>query len=320
MINMKRVDERIGSLMEWVVSNPIPTSWRTNTAIPSAGERKSRSRGPQGYDFATHLEYQPGDDIRTIDWRATAKTGGQKVITRQMFEPRDSRFFVLTDVGSSMGFGSYRCSKRMLAAEITLSIILSAAETADRVGFITFDDYTKGHVQQPRSAQTVLYPAARSIVEYDEADLHGLNEPSKDKSVTGLQYALDTVSNYSRSLVFIVSDFMSMNEETAIQLNNIASHHDVVCIMIQDLRERELPQGALFGYGFYTFEDVRTGERKTIWLTPGVRRKYTENFEKHEAGLIELFNRCDCDWEVISTEEGLAAHPKLLELFANHRK
>lgn len=314
-----KVDDRISGLMDWVVSNPIPTTWRTSSVFPSPGERKSRSRGSNGYDFAAHLKYEPGDDVRDIDWYATAASGGQEVIIEQMFEPRDSRFFVLTDVGSTMGFGSYRCSKRMLAAELTLSIILSAAETSDRVGFITYDDYSSLHVQQPRSAKTVLYPAAHSIVEYDVAEEEGRLEAPSDKSVTGLQYALDSVSNYSKSLIFIVSDFMNMTDEEREALNSIASYHDVVCIMVQDLRERELPQGNVFGYGFYQFQDMRTGEAKTIWLTPHVRRMFTQNFKEHEERLLDFFNSCGCDWEVISTEEGLAAHPKLLELFGNHR-
>lgn len=318
--NAKVLEQRIDSVMEWVVSNPIPTTWRTDSVFPSPGERKSRSRGSAGYDFAAHLKYELGDDIRDIDWYATAATGGQEVIVEQRFEPRDSRFFVLADVGTTMGFGSYRTTKRGLSAELTGSIILSAAETADRVGFVIYDDYSSIHVQQPRSARTVLYPALASIVQHDEDAINGKVKESKDKSATGLQLALDTVSRYSRSLVFILSDFMNMTEEDRAMLNRVSSHHDVVCIMVQDLRERELPQGALFGYGFYTFQDMRTAERKTIWLTPANRRKFTENFEAHEAGLIQLFQKCNCDWEVISTEEGLAAHPKLMQLFANHRK
>ena len=219
-----------------------------------------------------------------------------------------------------MGFGSYRSTKRGLVAELTGSIILSAAETADRVGFVIYDDHSSIHVQQPRSAKTVLYPAMASIVQHDEDSINGRLKQPKDKSVTGLQLALDTVSRYSRSLVFILSDFMNMTEEEKAMLSRVSSHHDVVCIMVQDLRERELPQGALFGFGAYTFQDMRTGERKTIWLTPHNRRQFTENFQTHENALIETFQKADCDWEVISTEEGLAAHPKLMQLFANHRK
>ena len=308
--------------MDWVISATVPTTWRTDSMLPSPGERKSWARGPNGWDFAVHRPYEPGDEINTIDWFASAATGLQEVITRVNFEPRDSRFYVLTDMGSTMGFGSYRTSKRMLAAEVTLSIILSAKETADRVGFVLYDDFSAVHTQRTRNAQTVFYPAARSIVEYDEAVLAGEIDPAaaEDKSITGLQLALDSVEDLSRSLVFVVSDFMNMTEEDEAMLERVAAVHDVVCIMIQDLRERELPQGALFGYGFYVFEDMRTGETKTIWLSPNVRRQFAENFNAHEQKVIELFNRCDCDWEVISTEEGLAAHEKLVTLLANHQK
>ena len=99
-------------------------------------------------------------------------------------------------------------------------------------------------------------------------------------------------------------------------LRRLSSLHDVVCLMIQDLRERELPGG----FGLYTFQDLRTGEKRSIWLTAKNRRLFAENFQKHQTALFEFFRECNCDWQVFSTEEGVAAHPKLMKLFAGHRR
>ncbi|MBK9141420.1 MAG: DUF58 domain-containing protein [Candidatus Melainabacteria bacterium] len=313
----KNIDARIQSLLDWLVSHPIPTTWRSSSVFPSAGERRSRSRGSDGYDFAARVLYEPGDDIRDIDWAATAATGGQEVYIIENYEPRDSRFFVLVDVGLTMGFGTNRTSKRMLAGELAGSVILSAKETADRVGFVAYTDDSVVDFQPPRGAQVALYPALAAVVEADERALDGTlsRSANADKSVTGFQMALDTVGGYTKSLVFIISDFLNLTEEDKAMLFKLAAYHDVVCINVQDLRERELPNS----FGFYTFEDLKTGQRKTIWLNKKNREQFEANFRAHEQELFDLFRRCQCDWEVVSTEEGLAAHAKLMQLFAGHR-
>ncbi|MBZ0240329.1 MAG: DUF58 domain-containing protein, partial [Cutibacterium acnes] len=175
--------------------------------------------------------YEPGDDIRDIDWAATAATGGQEIYIIQNFEPRDSRFFVLIDVGLTMGFGTNRTSKRMLAGELAGSIILSAKETADRVGVVAYSDHQVVDFQPPRGAQVSLYPALAAVVEADERAAAGtLEKPDADKSVTGFRMALDTVGGYTKSLVFIISDFLNLTQEDKAMLFRMAAYHDVVCI------------------------------------------------------------------------------------------
>jgi hypothetical protein len=85
--------------------------------------------------------------------------------------------------------------------------------------------------------------------------------------------------------------------------------------MIQDRRERELPPG----WGFYYLRDITTGQYKTIFLSQKTRRKFADNFEQHQANLIAALNSAHCKWQIFSTEEGDAAIPKVIRLFAHHR-
>jgi hypothetical protein len=102
-------------------------------------------------------------------------------------------------------------------------------------------------------------------------------------------------------------------ERTALQQAGIK--HDVVCLIIQDRRERELPPG----WGFYTLQDLRTGQRKTIFVSKRTREAFAANFKRHQDQLLAFLKEAHCDWEVFSTEEGDAAIPKTFKLFASHR-
>lgn len=307
--------ETVREIIKWVVSQPIPLSWRSSSPMPSAGERRSRSRGSSGFDIATRNIYEPGDDPRDIDWPATAQTGGQEIYTVQYFDPRDTKFFVLVDAGITMDFGTIRTTKRYLAAELAGSIIKSADETGDRVGSVVFSDHKIERYLPPRGAKTRLFPTLASIVEARDSGTGNGHSPAPG-STSGFVQAIKSVAKHSRSLVFVISDFMNMGPEERKMLRRLSVLHDVVCIMVQDLRERELPGG----FGLYTLEDLRTRQKRTIWLTRNNREIFSENFRKHQEELFEFFRQSHCDWEVVSTEEGVAAHPKLMRMFAGHRR
>jgi len=319
MMNQE-TQETVRELVKWVVSHPIPLSWRSNSPMPSAAGRKGRKRGNSGYDLISRGVYEPGDDPRSIDWHATAQTGGQTVFTVHYREPRDVKFFCVVDTGMTMEFGTFRTTKRYLAAELAGSIIKSAEETGDRVGLVAYSEESVEKYLPAKGAKVMLFPAMASIVEASAivraraAQQRGGDTSAENKS--GLQKALHTIGQQSRSLVFIISDFANLTAEDKEKIRKTAVRHDVVCICVQDLRERELPAGI----GLYTFEDLRTRERRSIWLTKSNRAAFAENFQKHQEELFEFFRQSHCDWEVVSTEEGVAAYPKLMRLFAGHRR
>lgn len=309
--------ETVHELVKWVVSHPIPLTWRSNSPMPSAAGRKGRKRGSSGYDLISRGVYEPGDDPRSIDWHATAQSGGQTVCTVHYREPRDVKFFALVDTGVTMEFGTFRTTKRFLAAELTGSIIKSAEETGDRVGFVTYSENHVERIQAAAGAKTMLFPAMASIVEASAIERNRKRGgATADDGKTGLMKALKAIGKHSRSLVFIISDFLNLTEEEKVMLKKTAVRHDVVCICVQDLRERELPSG----FGLYTFQDLRTGQKRSFWLTKKNRATFAENWQKHQTALLEFFRQAHVDWTVVSTEEGVAAYPKLMRLFAGHRR
>lgn len=296
----------IREIMTRIVSSPIPVSWRSRSVLPGAGERKSASRGSSGYDVVARVEYEPGDDPRDIDWAATAQTGGQNVLTTQYAEPREIKIFVLVDTNPSMSFGTARTTKRLLAAELTACIIKSAEETHDKVGFIAYSDHAVETFLTARTPQRALMPALANLVEL---------EGTTPGAGSGLCKA-EALLPKNRSLVFILSDFSHLEEAEKNAIKRMGLTHDVVCVNIQDRRERELPSG----FGVYTFKDLRTGERISIWLSPTNRRLFAENHQRRQEALFAFLKEAHCDRAVFSTEEGDAAITKIMRLFAGHRR
>jgi uncharacterized protein (DUF58 family) len=297
--------QEVQQILRRVVFCEIPVRWRSSTATAGAGERRSFYRGA-GHDFDALDEYMPGDDPRDIDWNATAETGGQVVLRNVYLEPRDLKVFILADVRRSMNFGTVRATKRHLAAELAASICKAAETTKDRVGFIAFSATRVEKYVPTRAAKTAMYPALASILETD---------PSADGNGSGLSKALANLP-VNRSLVFVLSDFLRLTDDEKAALRRAALVHDVICLVIQDRRERELPPG----WGFLTIEDLQTGQRKTVFLSRRTRERFAARFAAHQAALIAFFKEAHCTWQVVSTEEGDAAMPKIIKLFASHTK
>ena len=90
-------EAKIREIMERMFAVPVPVTWRSNQIVPSGGDRRSHSRGSDGYDVIAWEEYEPGDDFRDVDWVATAQTGGQTILTSQFMETRELKVFVLVD-------------------------------------------------------------------------------------------------------------------------------------------------------------------------------------------------------------------------------
>lgn len=302
----QETQETVRGILRKVVSCPIPIRWRSRTVMPGGGERRSKSRGSSGYDVMARVEYEPGDDPRDIDWAATAQTGGQTMLVTQYLEPRDINVFVLVDVKKTMNFGTARATKRTLAAELTGSVIKSAGKTQDRVGFIAYAEKRLLKMRKPENAKRSLYPCITDVIETESAG---------DGEGRGLVKSLRSLPGH-RALVFIVSDFLDLTEDEKAALKRAALIHDIVCVVVQDRRERELPDG----WGPYTLADMRTGKRKTIWLSRKSRDEYAANFQRHHDALLAALKAAHCESAVFSTEEGDAALPKMMLLFGGHRR
>lgn len=298
-------DRQIDAIMRRVVQQPIPIDWKSDNPLPGIGDRKSHFRGP-GDDFFELDEYQIGDDVRTIDWVTSRKM--QRLMKIVYQEVKEIKTYILFDKSSSTNFGTHRCTKRTLGAEMAASVMFSIEKTRDKVGLIAYNRNGVLDEIPARFSTTNLYPVMYSILD-ESAPIVG------NASGDGLAKALSGLPD-SRSLVFIISDFMNMSPEDWHQLANMALLHDVICIYTQDLRERELPVVPWPGC-YYVLQD-HEGNRRSIWNSARTRREYSDNFKRHEAAITAKLEANHCAWMVVSTEEGDAAIPKVLHLFAGH--
>jgi uncharacterized protein (DUF58 family) len=205
-----------------------------------AGEYESAFRG-RGMEFEEVREYQPGDDIRHIDWNVTARMGYPFVKLHR--EERELTVMLLVDVSSSGAFGSGAKLKNEVAAEIAALLAYTAIKSNDRVGLIIFSDRIE-HFIPPKKGRSHVWRVIRDIL--------GFRAPRRR---TDLQQALEYMSEVlpRRVVAFVISDFLDEGYEDLLRLS--AKRHDVTAIVVRDRRELELPP-----IGLLELEDAETGE------------------------------------------------------------
>jgi uncharacterized protein (DUF58 family) len=209
-----------------------------------SGEYHSVFKG-RGMEFSEVREYQIGDDIRTIDWNVSARMGHPYV--KVFEEERELTVMLVVDVSSSGNFGTTSQMKGEIAAELCAVLAFSAIKNNDKVGLIIFSDKIEKFIA-PRKGKKHVLRVIREILYYKPED-----------SQTDLNVALEYLSKVirRRSIVFLISDFLTEDYEKALQVAN--KKHDVIAIEIIDPREVELPD-----VGFIELEDAETGETVLI--------------------------------------------------------
>jgi uncharacterized protein (DUF58 family) len=205
-----------------------------------SGEYHSVFKG-RGMDFTEVREYSLGDDVRMIDWNVTARMGHPYVKIFQ--EERELTVMLMVDVSSSGNFGTYEQMKGEIATEICAMLAFSAIKNNDKVGLIIFTDRVEKYIP-PKKGKTHVLRVLRELL---------YHKPEGTK--TDISKALEYLSRVARrrSVVFVVSDFISENYEKALRIAN--KKHDVVAITVTDPREIDLPN-----VGFIELEDAETQE------------------------------------------------------------
>jgi uncharacterized protein (DUF58 family) len=248
-----------------------------------SGEYQSVFKG-RGIEFTEVREYLPGDDIRSIDWNVTARTGHPYV--KKYDEERELTIMFVVDASGSGAFGSVERFKSELAAELCALLAFSATRNNDRVGLIIFTDRIEKVVPPGKGRRHVLR-VIRELL-YFEPEGKGTDIPE----------ALNYLSNVVRrhAVVFLVSDFLASGYEKALAVAN--RRYDLIAINITDPRELELP-----GVGLVEFEDAETGERLTVDTTD---RRFVERFEreleKRRSARDQTFKRLGVDSVSVSTD------------------
>jgi uncharacterized protein (DUF58 family) len=209
-----------------------------------AGDYHSVFKG-RGMNFEDVREYQPGDEIRTIDWNVTARLG--TAFVKKFTEERELTVVLVVDVSASGNFGSVSQSKRELAAEVACLLAFSAIRNNDKVGLLLFSDRVELFIP-PKKGRSHTLRIIREILFFEPAGLG-----------TAPALALDYLNKVvtRRAVVFFVSDFQT--GDFSRELSVSGRRHDFIAVHVQDQREEMLPN-----VGIITLEDAETGEQIEI--------------------------------------------------------
>ncbi|HEX9669529.1 MAG TPA: DUF58 domain-containing protein [Thermoanaerobaculia bacterium] len=261
-----------------------------------AGDYHSVFKG-RGMEFAEVRPYQPGDDVRSIDWNVTARMG--EPFVKQYVEERDLTVFLAIDVSGSLSFGSRAILKRELAAEVSALVAFAAVRNQDRVGAALISDRLELFLP-PRRRRTHVLRLVRELL---DRPAHG---------GTDLEAGLGAVLSalHRRSVLFVVSDFVGAACPSA--LKSAAARHDLIVVEVVDPRDLELP-----AVGPVVLRDAETGRwgvvsGRRLGREHGVRR------QRERAELRQLLRRLGVDHLELRTDRPYL--PTLLTFFEQRRR
>jgi len=271
-----------------------------------AGEYHSQFKG-RGMSFSEVREYQPGDDVRSIDWNVTARMNRPYIKVYE--EERELTVMLLVDVSGSRNFGTQSQMKRDTIAEVAATLAFSTIENNDKVGVIFFSDQVEKFIPPKKGKSHVLH-IIRELLSF-EPEHHG----------TDINAALQYLTNAQkrRCTAFIISDLMD------VQFNNVQStkdrgvsprviasrKHDLSAIQIYDRRDAELPD-----VGLLKVKDPETGAR--VWADTSiksVRDAYAKAWREQQEALEEMYNKTGMNHVSMRTDEDYVK--KLMMLFRN---
>ncbi|HSP81632.1 MAG TPA: DUF58 domain-containing protein, partial [Myxococcaceae bacterium] len=239
-----------------------------------AGQYHSVFKG-RGMAFSEVRQYQPGDEIRVIDWNVTARMN--EAYVKVFTEERELTVMLLVDVSASKEFGSRERSKGEVAAEVAAQIAFSAIANNDRVGLILFSDRVE-KVVPPRKGRTHVMRLVSDILTFQP-------EGRGTDLAAGLTY-LNRVAR-RKTVTFLVSDFLAEGYEQPLRL--VGRKHDLVPVVIADPLEQALP-----GMGLVEMEDPETGERFVVDTSdPRVRGRFARAMQEQRDERRRLFKKLE---------------------------
>jgi uncharacterized protein (DUF58 family) len=231
-----------------VLAALLPLHKQKKILNEQSGSHASRLRG-RGIDFSEVREYQPGDDIRSMDWRVTARTGQAHI--KVFREERERPVLVVTDLRASMDFGTKRALKRVVAADVSALLAWSAASQGDRLGGLIFNDNDEFDLRPHTGRKTLM------------AFLHRLADMPRTPHKASGERMLEICRHIARvakpgSAIYIVSDWLGYDQECEKVLYATARHCDLIAVRISDPFEVSQPTGD------YTLTDGQQRKRLTV--------------------------------------------------------
>jgi uncharacterized protein (DUF58 family) len=264
-----------------------------------AGEYESAFKG-QGIEFEDVREYQPGDEVRSIDWNVTARMG--KPFIKRFIEERELTVIFLVDLSASGSFGSIKKTKNEIAAELCALLAFAAIKNNDKVGLIVFTDIVEMFIP-PKKGNTHVLRLIRELIMFKPGKVH-----------TNIQEGLNYLGRVTRkrAVVFLVSDFLETGFEKQMQI--MSRRHDLIAVSITDPREISMPD-----VGLIELEDAETGEFVVIDTSDAVVRKMYEKHGKERADLLKkIFYSTGVDQIDIRTDQDYLQ--KIMRFFLEREK
>ncbi len=244
------------------------------------GDYESPRKGI-GFEFQEHKRYQPGDDYRRIDWNVTSRL--QYPYVKQFVAEKEVNVWLLTDLSSSMFFGSSQRTKSEVMTETVAVLGFSASHLNMKVGFLGFSDQVES-ILAPRQSRTVTW------------EILGLIPRSRPgPRTTRFAGVVETLLKRIKgtSMIFLLSDFIDLEQifETA-GVRHLARHHELIPVVLEDPLEKTVPRIP----GLHCTRDPESGRRRMSYWSAENVRKYGHEMKRRRERLTRLFYRMDLDF------------------------
>lgn len=260
---------------------------RTRRLVDSrfAGDYRSLFKG-QGMEFAEVREYQPGDEVRTIDWNVSARMG--RPFVKRYVEERELTVMLALDVSGSAAFGTESRAKSELMTELSAVLALAAVRNNDRIGLLCFTDRVE-HAVPPRKGRRHALRLVRDLLSIQPTGTRTAFAPALERLGRLLPH---------RSVVFVCSDFLGPDLDRPLSL--LAQRHDVIAVTIEDPAERQLPD-----VGVARLVDPESGEVVEVDTSDAtVREWFAAQVEAEQRARQSLFARLGIDEVLVRTDTG----------------
>ncbi|MDU0355517.1 DUF58 domain-containing protein [Paraglaciecola aquimarina] len=285
----------------------INLSPRKTVQAKLAGTYLAKTKG-RGMEFDEARHYQPGDDIRAIDWRVTARTG--KTHTKLYREEKERPVFVLTDLSSSMQFGTQLLFKSVQAAHLTALIAWAARKRGDRIGGLVFNQ--NQHIEcKPFTRQKAVLSLLNSMIKIQQLP------PQEQSPQVTLADACARIRRLAHpgSLIFILSDFSQLNDLTKQHISQLSRHCEVIAYPISDPFEHQLPKVKMSQKVSLTDgqnrQQIVLGEKET-------EKQYSLQHQSHFEGIKHKLKQCKV--QVIEIDAGQPLSTQLDPFSQGQRK
>ena len=248
-----------------------------------SGQYHSAFKG-RGMSFSEVREYQPGDDVRTIDWNVSARLNHPYVKVYE--EERELTIMLVVDVSGSNEFGTQSQFKMDLLTEVCAVLAFSAMQNNDKIGVIFFSDKIEKYVP-PKKGKSHILRIIRELIDF-----------KPENRQTNIDQALRFLTNVirKRCTAFVLSDFYGKGYEDTLKIAN--KKHDIVALRLCDPREISMPD-----VGLVRFKDAETGE--AIWVDTSdrsVRKAYEIHYKKHEDFVKTALSKAGVDQAILHTD------------------